>query len=242
MSHFDYVKLPDGRKRKIFCMEDISAVLSEWSAYIEKNWISQGQRMFDPESKVKYMLEGLANIILRPDMSGLLTEYQKMKIAKYEIPLSSCASTMEDEVYSRRAKKDNGEEEEKLAMYMDDTARKFDEAKAARLKNNPPRQKPKVKVLTRRQKIEAARQQYSVVSFESVIVDTDNMFFFGGKYFRIPQSNAKYAGKTLQDGDVIYDMDHILCGRTESGATVFFDMDIEPVDGVVCVGEQTNFL
>ena len=198
--------------------------------------------MFDPESKVKYMLEGLANIILRPDMSGLLTEYQKMKIAKYEIPLSSCVSTMEDEVYSRRAKKDNGEEQKKLEMYMDDAARKFDEAKAARMKNQPVRKKPKAFGPTRRQKIEAARKQYAIVSFETVVVDTDNVFCIGGQYFQIPFGNMKYAGKTLQDGDVIYDMDHILCGRTEAGKTVFFDMDIEPVDGVARIGEQTKFL
>lgn len=196
--------------------------------------------MFDPESKVKFMLEGLANIILRPDMSGLLTEYQKMKIAKYEIPLSSCASTMEDEVYSRRAKKDNGEEEERLAMYMDDTARKFDEAKAARMKQ-PPRRKPKTFGPTRRQKIEAVRKQYAVASFESVIVNTDNVFCFGGHYFQIPLSGTKYDGKALPDGDVIYDMDHILCGLTEAGETVFFDMNIEPVAGIVCIGEQTSF-
>ena len=198
--------------------------------------------MFDPESKVKYMLEGLANIILRPDMSGLLTEYQKMKIAKYEIPLSSCVSTMEDEVYSRRAKKDNGEEQERLEMYMDDAARKFDEAKAARMKGKPPLRKPKAFGPTRRQKIEAARKQYAIVSFETVIVDTDNVFCFGNDYFQIPLSNTKYIGKTLQDGDVIYDMDHLLCGRTETGETVFFDMDIEPVDGIARIGEQTKFL
>ncbi len=45
----------------------------------------------------------------------------------------------------------------------------------------------------------------------------------------------------MPDGDVIYDMDHILCGLTEAGETVFFDMNIEPVAGVVCIGEQTNF-
>ena len=198
--------------------------------------------MFDPESKVKFMLDGLANIILRPDMSGLLTEYQKMKIAKYEIPLSSCASAMEDEVYSRRTKKDNGEEQKKLEVYMDEAARKFDEAKAARLKGKPPRRKAKTFPPTRRQKIEAARKEYDIQSFETCRVDTDNVFMFRGRYYRIPADNEAYAGKELKDGDVIFDMDRILCAVNRDGILLFFDMNIQPVDGVACIGEQTAFV
>ena len=197
--------------------------------------------MFDPESKVKYMLEGLANIILRPDMSGLLTEYQKMKIAKYEIPISSCASMLNDELYARRDKKDNGEEKERLEMYMAETARKFDEAKAARLKNQPPKKRRNL-TSTRRQKIEQARSKYHVTRFEHCRVDTDNIFFFCGKYYQIPLDNERYAAKPAKDGDVIYDMDRVLCAETEDGETIFFDMNISPIDGVYCMGEQTNFL
>ena len=197
--------------------------------------------MFDPESKVKFMLEGLANIILRPNMSGLLTEYQKMKIAKYEIPLSSCASILEDTLYSRHVKKDNGEEQEKLEMYMAETARKFDEEKAARLKNQPPKRKPKVFPPTRRQKIEKARETYAVQKFTEAIVNTDNVFKIGNEYYRIPESCQAYAPKKTKDGDVLYDMDKIICGETISGGKVFFDMNIEPVEGVELIGEQMRF-
>lgn len=107
------------------------------------------------------MLEGLANIILRPDMSGLLTEYQKMKIEKYEIPISACSSILDDEMYSKYVKKDNGEEQSKLEGYMEETARRFDEAKAAKLKNQPVKKK-KVFPPTRRQKIEAVRKAYGI--------------------------------------------------------------------------------
>lgn len=198
--------------------------------------------MFDPESKVKFMLEGLANIILRPDMSGLLTEYQKMKIAKYEIPLSSCASILEDTLYSRHVKKDNGEEKEKLEMYMADAARKFDEAKAARLKNQPPKKKPKTFPPTRRQKIESIRKKFDIKKFKFCRVDTDNVFCYGDRYFHIPDNNEKYASKMLKDGDVIYDMDQILCAEAQDGNEIlFFDMDINPVEGVQLIGQQENF-
>ena len=231
MSHYDYVKLPNGVKRKIRSIADIESVQEEWNSYIENNWISPQQKMFDPESRVKFMLEGLANIILRPDMSGLLTEYQKMKIDKYEIPLSSCASIIDDELYSKRAKVDNGEEQAKLELYMDEAARKYDEAKAAKTKKEPKR-KPPSAVMTRRKKIENARSQFSVKSFMFVRVDTDNVFYYHGKYYRIPLENEKYAPKTLRNGDQIYDMDQILCAETIDGQTLFFDMDIDPVDNV----------
>ena len=198
--------------------------------------------MFDPESKVKYMLEGLANIILRPDMSGLLTEYQKMKIAKYEIPLSSCASVLEDTLYSRHVKKDNGEEMEKLEMYMAETARKFDEAKAAKLKNQPSKKKPKTFPPTRKQKIEQARKEHRIAKFEFQRVDTDNIFHYDGKYYQIPDSCAAYAPKSLKDGDVIYDMDQVLCGVTDGGKVMFFDMDINPISDVRLIGEQIKFI
>ena len=197
--------------------------------------------MFDPESKVKFMLEGLANIILRPNMSGLLTEYQKMKIAKYEIPLSSCSSMLEDTLYSRHVKKDNGEEQEKLEIYMAETARKFDEEKAARLKNQLPKKKPKTFPPTRRQKIERMREEYGVQKFSEAIVDTDNVFKIGNDYYRIPESCQAYAPKKTKDGDVLYDMDKIICGETISGDKVFFDMNIEPVTDIVCMGEQMRF-
>ena len=164
-----------------------------------------------------------------------------MKIEKYEIPISACSSVMDDEMYSKYVKKDNGEEQSKLEMYMEETARKFDEAKAAKLKNQPEKKK-KTFPPTRRQKIEAVRKQYGVTAFQFVRVDTDNMFCFKGKYYRIPKDNNAYAAKQTRTGEYMYDMDQILCAETVDAGTLFFDMNINPVDGVELVGEQQNFL
>ncbi len=240
MSHYDYVKLPNGMKRKIFGLEDIESVQAEWGDYIEKNWITPQRKMFDPESRVKFMLEGLANIILRPDMSGLLTEYQKMKIEKYEIPISACSSILDDEMYSKYVKKDNGEEQSKLEDYMEETARRFDEAKTAKLKNQLVKKK-KVFPPTRRQKIEAVRKAYGITQFQFVRVDTKNDFYFGGNYYHIPETCTAYAPKITKDGEEIYDMDQILCAETADGSVRFFDMNIEQIDGVELVGEQIKF-
>ena len=183
--------------------------------------------MFDPESKVKYMLEGLANIILRPDMSGLLTEYQKMKIDKYEIPLSSCASLLEDKLYSRWAKKDNGEEEQRLEMYMEEAARKFDDARASKTPGKAPAKK-KTFPPTRMQKIEAARKAYNIVKFGFARVDTANEFVYDGIRYHISDSCEAYAPKVTRGGEFIYDMDQIICATDASGKLHFFDMNLEP--------------
>ena len=195
--------------------------------------------MFDPESKVKYMLEGLANIILRPNMKGLLTEYQKMKIEKYEIPISALGSLLDDELYSKRNRLDNGEEETRIKEMLDELAAKYDAAKASRVKKEP---KKKIFPPTRRKKIEALRKELGVARFDWVRVDTNNFFFYDGTYWRIPESDVRYAFKRTKDGDDLYDMDQILCAELADGKVAFYDMNIEPVDGVVRVGEQTSFL
>jgi hypothetical protein len=197
--------------------------------------------MFDPESKVKFMLEGLANIILRPNMKGLMTEYQKMKIGKYEIPISSFGSMFNDELYSKRTNIDNGEEEERIKEMLDELAKKYDDAKAARNPNYIPKKKKKEFPPTRRQKIEAARKEYNVKSFTYARVDTANEFFYDGKYYRIPSDVAAYAPKVMRDGDVLYDMDKIMCAETNNGEIVFFDMNVNVVPHVEMFGEQTNF-
>lgn len=196
--------------------------------------------MFDPESKVKFMLEGLANIILRPNMQGLLTEYQKMKIAKYEIPISALGSVMDDEVYSRRSRIDNGEEDLRIQAMLDELAKKYDDAKASR--NKQPLKSKKTFPPTRRQKIEAVRKEVGVTRFDWVRVDTNNLFFYDGTYYHIPAENMRYAAKHTKDGDDLYDMDQILCAKTADGKVSFYDMNIEPVEHVQRIGEQMCFV
>ncbi len=242
MEHYDYVLQPNGFKKKIFGIKDIEDVLDTWREYIENNWISPQNKknsLFDPESKVKYMLEGLANILLRNHMDGILTEYKKMKIGKYEFPFSSCASLFADEIYSEFLKNDNGEEERKLNDLMAEMARRYDEAKSAKTRNKP--RPAKTFPSTRRQKIERIRKENDVKMFEFVRVDTNNEFEWRGTYYRIPDYISVYRPKQTKDEDLIYDMDQILCAETEFGKVLFFDMNIEPVEGITIVGEQLSW-
>ena len=225
MSHYDYVVCPDGRKHRVCGAEDIERLLAEWADYIEKNWLTPQRKMFDPEGKVKFMLDGLANIILRPNMDGLITEYQKMKTAKYEIPISSCESVLDDEFYSRRSTRDNGEEGERIRDIMDELARRYDEAKAAKTKKPP---KPKKQFPpTRMQKIERARKERGIVDFRFATVDTNNEFVLDGVSYTVDAE--QYGPSVTKDGELYYAMDRVMCGTTADGEHFFFDMNIEDI-------------
>lgn len=196
--------------------------------------------MFDPESKVKYMLDGLANIILRPNMDGLLTDYQKMKIGKYEIPISSCASLFSDEIYSERPKIDNGEEQMRMELLMDEQADKFDEAKALKAKKRSSSERKK-KVQTRREKMELIKKQFCLNKVSFVRVDTDNNFMYQNRYYHISDTCSQYHGKILPDGEMFFNMDKIVCAESMDGQTIFFDMNLDHITDVYCFGEQQNF-
>ena len=140
-------------------------------------------------------------------------------------------------MYSRYVKKDNGEEQSKLEACLEESARKFDEAKAAKMKNQPVKKK-KVFPPTRMKKIESVRKMYNITKFQFVRVDTDNVFCFDGKYYHIPIICKAYAPKIIISGEAIYDMDQILCAETAEGTLLFFDMNIEQVEGVEKIGEQ----
>ena len=230
MSHYDYVMLPNGFKKKIFSIEDINKVLDEWHDYIESNWVTLPRKMFDCESKVKFMLDGLANIILRPNMSGMITEYKKMKIGKYEIPFSACTSEISGEIYSEYIKKDNGEASTRMKLILEELAAKYDEEKNSRQKKI--QIKKRVHKLTRRDKIENIRKTYDANKFEWTCVDTEGYFKFDNKTYRISDDVKQYQAKNLPDGDVLYDMDKILCVKTNEGKNLFFDMNIEPVEKI----------
>ena len=228
--------LPDGRKRRVAAgpafWDSINEILNEWQSYIERNWMVDGKRKpFDPEDKVKYMLDGLANIILRPNMDGLLTDYQKMKIGKYEIPFSSCDSGTNDEVYSARPNVDNGEEQERMAAMINRLAEKYDaahEAKLPKTKREQKKTRPPHRP-TRREKIEAVRRELGITDFTFARVDTENNFVYGGQAYHIDEAAEQYAPRFTGGGEEVYDMDQVLCCVAADGSLSFFDMEIKNI-------------
>ena len=179
------------------------------------------------------MLEGIANILLRNHMDGIMTEYKEMKIGKYEVPLSACDSLLGEELYSGRPHVDNGESQNRVASILENAAEKFDQLQAK--KNSKSRneeiavRKKKTFPPTRMQKIEAARRAYNIMKFGFARVDTDNEFVYDGIRYRISASCEAYAPKMTRGGELIYDMDQVICATDASGKLHFFDMNLEPV-------------
>ena len=171
------------------------------------------------------MLDGLANIILRPNMTGLMSEYQKMKKDKYEIPISSFDGMLDDTLYSRRGKTDNGEQAERVRLMLEKLAEPFDKIYPGQAEQQ---RKPAAQP-TKSQKLQAARDVYDIQRFDHCQVDTENNFVFQGQRYHIDESVTQYAPKVTKDGELLYDMDRIICGTAEDGTTVFFDMNIDLV-------------
>ena len=213
-------------------MTTINLLLDEWRDYCERNWITPSRKMFDPEDKVKFFLGGLANIILRPNMDGVLTDYQKMKIGKYEIPFTSCSSETNDEIFSNRPVVDNGEEKARMTAMLENLAEAYDAAREAKHKTEPKKPK-KPRQPTRREKIEAARKDFGIVDFEFVYVRANNEFYYRGHEYLISEEADQYAPHYTKDGEVIFDMDHILCGVDGDGHVHFFDMNIKNISDLV---------
>lgn len=184
--------------------------------------------MFDPESKVKFMLEGLANMYLRSNADGVLTDYKKMKIGKYELPLSACTSALANEVYSERQRLDNGEDESRMQHAMEELARKYDEAKAKKTPKREQKPKPQRRP-TRRQKIEAARRELGIIQFLFARVDTEGKFSVLGQTFQISEEATQYAPTYTKSGEAVYEMDQVLCGVDGGGQLTFFDMNIDKI-------------
>ena len=210
-SHYDFVKLPNGKLKKVYSLDDIKSIQEEWGEYCENNWLNSSPSqtsIYDPESKVKFLLEGLANSILRPNMAGMITEYKQKKIDMYEIPISTFDGTLGNVLCSQEGKKE-------LAWV-------HNEASFAKPK------KTKNRMMTRSQKITQLKQQ-GITQFSFENVDTENRFTYQNRVFRIDESVIAYAPKVTKEGDLLYDMDRILCGIAENGNAVFFDMNIEPI-------------
>lgn len=55
-------------------------------------------------------------------------------------------------------------------------------------------------------------------------VNTENCFELSGILYQIDESVSEYKGKIVGEGDVLYDMDKIIC-VIDRGDTYFFDMN-----------------
>lgn len=90
--------------------------------------------------------------------------------------------------------------------------------------------------------MERIKSQFGLKEISFARVDTDNNFIYRNRYYHISEVCKQYSGQPLTNGDVLFDMDKILCAESVDGQTIFFDMNLDQVTDVQIFGEQLKFL
>lgn len=214
--------------------DSLNRLLEKWRDYIESNWLSpDDESLWSPENKIKWMLDGCANAILRPDMNGIITDYQKMKTGRYEIPISSYSSETEDTVYSQRRLIDNGEEASRVEVMLDRLDERYDKAYASKLPceiRNKVRM-TRTKERTKSSKIREIKGKYPGHEFMECLVDTDGYFICDGCKYRI--SDKRYDPVQTGEGK-FYPMDKVNVVTDQDGLKHMYTQSMDAVseDGV----------
>lgn len=221
----NYVVLPSGLRYLVYGSEgksrceSIQPILDRWADYCNKNWISENHAAMDaPEKKVKRFLDGCGLFILLDDMGGMVTDYQKMKMGKFEIPMSSCPSHYENLIGGQRETVDCGSEDARFQNMLDALAERFDAIEKTPAKR---------KVFSRNTKFNRSRRikkELGLTKITFARVDTEGCFQYGSQRYRISPEVEAYQPKDV-DGDLLYDMDQVIVAEDGKGGLYFFDMD-----------------
>lgn len=149
------------------------------------------------------------------------TDYRRVMHMKREIPFSSCPSSVNDMVYASGATLEYRNSDEALAFRT--MVEKLDDI--AELYEQPKPRMPKKE--TRLHKV----MRLGIRDGVWCIVDTDGIFEYNGRRYRICDQMAQYQPVKTEYGD-LYDMDRVLV----SGGK-FYDMNLDEISTVMISGE-----
>lgn len=225
---------PNGivRKQRVETEEARRSAVDElqnrWSDYCNKNWISSNHE--DPfccENRVKLFQDGLAYFLMLGNTGGIVTDYKRLVDGKREIPISSCPSYVEDIVYGTGSTIIPSSDDECIAFQstLDRLDRKAE--KYTSVKNNSKNKHQHSE--SRYDKMRRIRCIIGDAEYLYPSVDTDNRFELNGHLYQIDSVVSAYAAKDAGNGDVIYDMDKIMCAVKSDGQVYFFDMNLDMV-------------
>ena len=146
-------------------------------------------------------------------MEGIETEYKKLMHAKREIPESSCPKIIENLLYASGSTSDGVAVEEQAAFRamiekLDDRAKLYS-AKSERA--------------SKRESLFHKRNRLGIHGGEWCRVDTDGVFEYAGRMYKIEENEIQYQPIETDYGD-LYDMDRILAFDGK-----FFDMNYDEV-------------
>ena len=195
-------------------------LLDPWEAHCLKNWMNANKGgAFSPEDRIKYFLDGCANVLLHGNMEDILSRYKEIMRGKTEIPVSSCPSSLKDYLFSGSQAPVEESEDMMFELILEDV-----DAKAEIYTKKKPVKK-KERAQTRFDRIQNIRADYPGCEMTTCIVDTENFFECFGNTYQVDDAVKQYQPKRTREG-MIFDMDRVIGVEAEDGEIAFFDQDM----------------
>lgn len=219
--------LPSGYRQELFFSDDqdrqavVEEILLEpHEAYCIRNWLNDNKKgLYSPEERVKYFLDGCANVLLHGNSEGILSRYKEIMRGKTEIPVSSCPSFLKDYLFSGSQAPVEELEDGTFELILEDV-----DSKAEIYTKKKPGKK-KERAQTRFERIQSIRADYPGCEMTTCIVDTENFFECFGNTYQVDDAVKQYQPKRTREG-MIFDMDRVIGVEAEDGEIAFFDQDM----------------
>lgn len=144
---------------------------------------------------------------------------------KREIPVSSCPTQFEHQLYSGQHLTHTPSEESMFGELL----LKLDENGPPLKRTDRPKQRKDAPHKTRFHQITGIRAEHPGFAFEFCYVDTDNVFTFKGVRHQINYSVPAYQQVETKQG-VLYDVDHILVLHNRNGCRHFYTPQLAAIE------------
>ena len=164
---------------------------------------------------MKRFLDSVAYCLLLGQTKGIETDYKKAKHARREIPASSCPSFIGNMLYASGGVSDQADRDENawFQEMLEEIDEKTEKHEPVRVRKEFPE--------SRFHKL----RRIGIRGGQWCAVDTDGVFEFDGKKYRIDPDAAQYHSVETDLGD-LYDMDRVLV----VDGMQFYDMNYDAVD------------
>lgn len=228
-------------------------VLKKWEGYCRDNWLIHTKtNYYNAEDNVKYFLDRCADFLLKTHSPDTLSKSKKDMIYKAEMPISSESASVRDMFYSENHGDDTDNyfkiENKGSSQYLYVDYRDKEQVKKSpfvdgrdirRIKKNDNYKDQKT---TKINKLKKTKFKNKNIYGEWALVDTEGVFVFNNKRFKISDKCNQYQGKlTLVSGrkkdreyEYRYDMDKILCYiDLDNNTYYFYDEKINDVTNFI---------
>lgn len=235
--------MPSGERMPVYYSETQSkrqivedVLLRPWTQYCLRHWMSADGKPGSAEQRIKRFLDGCAYLLLRDNPEGTLTDYKEMTRGRNEIDVSSCPAWVGDLLDAGGYSLRGGDIEENARFFC--LLERLEE-RAEKYKKQAP-EKARKKEQTRFQRLQKIRNTLPGCNISSALVDTENVFSYGGRQYQISPAASQYAPRQTREGE-LYDMDRVLIVERDGVPVMFLDQLANKLEeGCVCIRDRTG--